>query len=78
MLRLKIRNKVIPGYTPEEIDFRVDVVDRGNAHTVNGSKDRASLVVKSNFQTCCDSSKNTCLEIKNCDVTNVLDVLAVV
>ncbi|KAI2499529.1 uridine kinase [Fragilaria crotonensis] len=49
MSRLKIRNKVIPGYTPEEIDFRVDVVDRVNAHIVNRSKDRASLVVKSNF-----------------------------
>jgi pantothenate kinase len=49
MSRLKVRNKVIPGYTPEEIDFRVDVVDRVNAHTVNRSKDRASLVVKSTF-----------------------------
>jgi pantothenate kinase len=49
MSRLKIRNKVIPGYAPEEIDFRVDVVDRVNAHTVNRSKDRASLIVKSNF-----------------------------
>lgn len=49
MSRLKIRNKVIPGYTPEEIDFRVDVVDRVNAHTVNRSKARASLVVQSTF-----------------------------
>lgn len=46
MNRLKVRNQCIPGYSPEEIEFRVDAVDRVNAHTVNRSKDRASLVVE--------------------------------
>lgn len=45
--RLKIRNKCIPGYTPEEIDIRCDVVDRGNALLVMESKDRAMIVVDS-------------------------------
>lgn len=45
--RLKIRNKVIPGYTPEEIEIRVDEVDRVNALTVLRSKPRANLVVQS-------------------------------
>jgi len=45
--RLKARNKVIPGYTPEEIDLRVDVVDRANALTVQNSKSRAHRVVQS-------------------------------
>jgi pantothenate kinase len=49
MSRLKSRNQVIPGYTPEEIDCRVDLVDRVNAHSVNLSKSRASLVVQSTF-----------------------------
>lgn len=47
MDRLKIRNKCIPGYTPDEIEFRVDAVDRVNANTVNRGMDRASLVVQS-------------------------------
>lgn len=45
MSRLKIRNKVIPGYKPEEIEYRVDAVDRVNALIVQQSKDRADLVV---------------------------------
>jgi pantothenate kinase len=45
--RLKERNRCIPGYTPEEIDLRCDVVDRANAETVNKSRARASLVVES-------------------------------
>jgi pantothenate kinase len=47
MDRVKIRNKCIPGYTPEEIDFRVDQVDRKNALTVDRSKERANLVYRS-------------------------------
>lgn len=45
--RLKVRNKVIPGYTPEEIDIRVEAVDRANAMTVLRSKEYAHLVVQS-------------------------------
>ena len=45
--RLKIRNRVIPGYTPKEIDVRVEKVDRVNAMTVLRSKDRAECVVQS-------------------------------
>jgi pantothenate kinase len=44
--RVKIRNCVIPGYTPEEIDERTEVVDRKNAETAMASKDRANLVVQ--------------------------------
>lgn len=44
--RVKIRNRIIPGYTPEEIDQRTDIVDRQNALLVMASKDRADLVVK--------------------------------
>jgi len=47
MERLKNRNKVLPGYTPEEVEIRVDLVDRANALTVLKSKARAKLVVKS-------------------------------
>ena len=45
--RLKIRNKCIPGYTPEEIDVRCDVVDRSNALIVLSKKSHADLVVRS-------------------------------
>jgi len=45
--RLKIRNKCIPGYTPEEIDIRCDVVDRTNAMTVLKTKGHAMYVVDS-------------------------------
>eukprot|EP00562_Extubocellulus_spinifer_P004308 CAMPEP_0178518132 /NCGR_PEP_ID=MMETSP0696-20121128/26084_1 /TAXON_ID=265572 /ORGANISM="Extubocellulus spinifer, Strain CCMP396" /LENGTH=305 /DNA_ID=CAMNT_0020148655 /DNA_START=201 /DNA_END=1118 /DNA_ORIENTATION=- len=45
--RLKIRNKCIPGYTPDEIEFRCDAVDRVNANTVMRSIDRADVVVES-------------------------------
>ena len=45
--RLKIRNQCIPGYTPEEINLRCELVDRVNAETVVRSKDRADLVVES-------------------------------
>ncbi|KAL3939505.1 MAG: hypothetical protein SGBAC_005790 [Bacillariaceae sp.] len=36
--RLKERNKSIPGYTPEEIELRCEVVDRSNAETVFRSR----------------------------------------
>jgi len=45
--RLKIRNLVIPGYTPEEIRIRCEEVDRVNAVTVQKSKERADMVVDS-------------------------------
>jgi pantothenate kinase len=48
---LKLRNKVIPGYSPEEIDIRVDAVDRINAMTVERSKVRAHQIVQS-FSLC--------------------------
>lgn len=44
--RVKTRNQVIPGYTPEEIEQRTDIVDRQNALTVMSSKERADLVVR--------------------------------
>lgn len=47
MDRLKARNKCIPGYTPEEIEVRVDAVDRVNAMTVQNSKVHADIVVRS-------------------------------
>jgi pantothenate kinase len=47
MDRLKARNKCIPGYTPEEIEVRVDAVDRVNAMTVQHSKAHADIVVQS-------------------------------
>lgn len=43
--QLKIRNRCIPGYTPEEIDVRCEVVDRKNAETVQLSKRRSSLCI---------------------------------
>eukprot|EP00658_Telonema_sp_P-2_P013834 TRINITY_DN15246_c0_g2_i1.p1 TRINITY_DN15246_c0_g2~~TRINITY_DN15246_c0_g2_i1.p1 ORF type:complete len:222 (-),score=50.63 TRINITY_DN15246_c0_g2_i1:360-1025(-) len=43
--RLKIRNRCIPGYTPEEMDIRCDAVDRVNAIIVNQSKESADMVV---------------------------------
>eukprot|EP00521_Asterionellopsis_glacialis_P014907 CAMPEP_0195305336 /NCGR_PEP_ID=MMETSP0707-20130614/36107_1 /TAXON_ID=33640 /ORGANISM="Asterionellopsis glacialis, Strain CCMP134" /LENGTH=273 /DNA_ID=CAMNT_0040369423 /DNA_START=232 /DNA_END=1053 /DNA_ORIENTATION=- len=45
--RLKERNKCIPGYTPEEIELRCDVVDRKNAMTVQRSSHRAAVAVTS-------------------------------
>lgn len=45
--RVKIRNQCIPGYTPEEIEVRCEVVDRVNALTVMRSKYRADVVVES-------------------------------
>ena len=45
--RLKERNKAIPGYTPEEIEERVEQVDRVNAHIVEASQKYADLVVDS-------------------------------
>lgn len=47
MERLKIRNRVIPGYTVQEIELRVDQVDRANAMVVQQSKSRAQIVVTS-------------------------------
>jgi uridine kinase len=43
--RLKIRNLCIPGYTPEEIRVRCEVVDRTNAMTVMKSRYRADLAL---------------------------------
>jgi pantothenate kinase len=43
--QLKIRNRCIPGYTPEEIDVRCEVVDRKNAETVQFSRRRSSLCI---------------------------------
>lgn len=46
--RLKERNKCIPGYTPEEIEIRCDVVDRNNAETArDGAYKYASQIVSS-------------------------------
>jgi len=45
--RVKIRNRCIPGYTPEEIVERAETVDRANAMTVLNSKHRADVVVES-------------------------------
>lgn len=47
MERLKIRNRCIPGYTVEEIESRVDEIDRANAMTTLRSKERADLIVRS-------------------------------
>lgn len=44
--RLKIRNQCIPGYTPEEIHLRCDVVDRVNAMAVDQSRQHADLIVE--------------------------------
>ena len=44
--RVKIRNQVIPGYSPEEISLRAEKVDRVNALTVLRSKARADIVVE--------------------------------
>ena len=43
--RLKIRNRCIPGYSPEEIDKRCEEVDRVNAETAFKSKYRADMVI---------------------------------
>jgi len=46
--RLKIRNQCIPGYTPEEIAKRCDIVDRRNAEMSRDSARKyASQIVKS-------------------------------
>jgi len=45
--RLKVRNRCIPGYTPEEIDIRCDKVDRSNALLVEQTISRAGRVVQS-------------------------------
>jgi len=46
--RLKIRNKCIPGYTPEEIEARCDIVDRRNAELSRDSAHKyASQIVNS-------------------------------
>lgn len=47
MERLKSRNCCIPGYTPDEIHLRVDVVDRRNALTVDRSRRRAKEIFRS-------------------------------
>ena len=47
MERVKIRNQVIPGYTPQEIAVRTEQVDRVNALTVLASKARADVIVDS-------------------------------
>lgn len=45
--RVKERNKVVPGYTPSEIEVRTDLVDRANAIVVQKSSHRADVVVRS-------------------------------
>ena len=45
--RLKVRNRVIPGYTPEEIDIRCERIDRANAVIVQKSETRANYLVQS-------------------------------
>mmetsp|Transcript_13961 Transcript_13961/g.30533 ORF Transcript_13961/g.30533 Transcript_13961/m.30533 type:complete len:751 (+) Transcript_13961:469-2721(+) len=45
--RVKIRNLCIPGYTPEELQLRCELVDRVNAMTVAQSKARADISVDS-------------------------------
>lgn len=45
--RVKIRNRCIPGYTPDEIEIRCEEVDRVNAMTVLQSKGRADVTVES-------------------------------
>lgn len=45
--RVKSRNTVIPGYTPEEMDRRTDEVDRANARVAQRSSFRAHAVVNS-------------------------------
>lgn len=47
LARVKVRNRAIPGYTPEEIDERTDKVDRANALIVQASAGRADAVVQS-------------------------------
>jgi hypothetical protein len=44
---LKFHNRMIPRYTPEEIDICVDAVDCINAMCVDQSKYHTDLVVKS-------------------------------
>jgi len=46
--RAKARNKVIPGYTPEEIDRRCEEVDRTNAEIVAKSMANADMVINRN------------------------------
>lgn len=45
--RVKERNKCIPGYTPDEIEVRVDNVDRKNALLVQKCQAYADIVVQS-------------------------------
>lgn len=47
MERVRIRNRCLPNYTPDEIDVRVNAVDRKNAMTVVQSKKRAHHVFRS-------------------------------
>jgi pantothenate kinase len=42
---LKVRNRCIPGYTPEEIDARCEAVDRKNAEAVVETKINADVVL---------------------------------
>ena len=44
--RLKVRNRCIPGYTPEEIDIRCEKVDRANAEMVQKTKNSAEYCVE--------------------------------
>lgn len=44
--RVKVRNKCIPGYTPEEIEIRCEAVDRVNATTVMEARERADVIVE--------------------------------
>ena len=44
--RLRVRNRCIPGYTPEQIDIRVDEVDRINAQLIVPDVGRAHHPVR--------------------------------
>jgi len=50
--RVKERNKVIPGYTVEEIERRCDEVDRANAKVVQRSAETADVKIHVHFSGC--------------------------
>ena len=58
--RLKERNKILPGYTAEQIEVRCDEVDRANAETAAvGAKKYASQIVQSGATTMLPSSSKS-------------------
>ncbi|CAE7604295.1 unnamed protein product [Symbiodinium sp. CCMP2456] len=52
--RVKERNKVIPGYTPQEIDKRCEEVDRRNAEVVQLTQGEADLHAGRRFEARCE------------------------